>query len=139
MRVVLDTNILIGALITKDTPPDRLYQAWLQHEFELVTSTEQIRELTRVLSRQRLQKYLDLNEASVIVEHLGTRAVVLDRPPEVALSPDPADNPILAAAIAGKVDFIVSWRQETHAGSEKKLRAFPLVTARQALERLRSA
>lgn len=25
MRVVLDTNILIGALITKGTPPDRLY------------------------------------------------------------------------------------------------------------------
>ena len=30
MRVVLDTNILIGALITKGTPPDSLYQAWLQ-------------------------------------------------------------------------------------------------------------
>ena len=138
MRVVLDTNILIGALITKDTPPDRLYQAWLQHEFELVTSTEQIRELTRVLSRQRLQKYLDLNEASVIVEHLGTRAVVLDRPPEVALSPDPADNPILAAAIAGKVDFIVSGDKK-HMLALKEVEGIPLVTARQALERLRSA
>ena len=30
MRVVLDTNILIGALITKGTPPDRLHQAWLR-------------------------------------------------------------------------------------------------------------
>ncbi len=39
MRVVLDTNILIGALITKGTPPDRLYQAWLRNEIELVTST----------------------------------------------------------------------------------------------------
>ena len=28
MRVVLDTGILIAALITKDTPPDRIYQAW---------------------------------------------------------------------------------------------------------------
>ena len=27
MRVVLDTGILIAALITKDTPPDRIYQA----------------------------------------------------------------------------------------------------------------
>ena len=30
MRVVLDTNILIGALITKGTPPDKLYRAWLR-------------------------------------------------------------------------------------------------------------
>lgn len=37
MRIVLDTNILIAALITKGTPPDRLYQAWLRGEVELVT------------------------------------------------------------------------------------------------------
>ena len=29
VRIVLDTNILISALITKGTPPDNLYQAWL--------------------------------------------------------------------------------------------------------------
>ena len=48
MRVVLDTNILIGALITKGTPPDRLYQAWLRGEIELVTSTTQIAEMADV-------------------------------------------------------------------------------------------
>ena len=30
VRVVLDTNILIRALISKGSPPDRLYQAWLR-------------------------------------------------------------------------------------------------------------
>ena len=39
MRLVLDTNILVGALITTGTPPDRLYQAWLRGDIELVTST----------------------------------------------------------------------------------------------------
>ena len=34
VRVVLDTNILIGALITKGTPPDSLYQAWIRGEIE---------------------------------------------------------------------------------------------------------
>ena len=33
---------------------------------------------------------------------------ILDKPPDVALSPDPKDNPIPAAAIAGKADLIVS-------------------------------
>jgi len=42
MRVVLDTGILIAALITKDTPPDRIYQAWRKRRFELVTSQWQL-------------------------------------------------------------------------------------------------
>ena len=76
MRVVLDTNILIGALITKGTPPDGLYQAWLRGEIELVTSIAQIDELADVLARERLQKILDADEATAMVENIGTRAVV---------------------------------------------------------------
>ena len=62
-RVVLDTNILIGALITKGTPPDRLYQAWRRGEIALVTSTVQIAELADVLARPRLHRFLDADEA----------------------------------------------------------------------------
>ena len=138
MRVVLDTNILIGALITKGTPPDQLYRAWLRGEFELVTSIEQIHELARTLSRRRLQKHIDASEASVIVGHLGMRAIVLDRPPSVALSTDPADNRILAAAIAGQVDFIVSG-DKRHMLTLKEVEGIPLITAREAVERLRGA
>ena len=60
--VVLDTNILIGALITKGTPPDRLYQAWLRGEIELVTPSAQIAELADVLARPRLPRFLDADE-----------------------------------------------------------------------------
>jgi predicted nucleic acid-binding protein len=38
MRVVLDTGILIAALITQNTPPDLIYQAWRKKKFELITS-----------------------------------------------------------------------------------------------------
>ena len=67
MRVVLDTNILIAALITKGTPPDLLYQAWLRGQFEIVTSTAQLAEIAAVLARPRLQKYFDADEAAAIV------------------------------------------------------------------------
>ena len=50
MRVVLDTNVLIGALITSGAPPDALYQAWLRGEIELVTSAAQIAEIADVVS-----------------------------------------------------------------------------------------
>ena len=135
MRVVLDTNILIGALITKGTPPDRLYQAWLRGEIELITSTAQLAELTDVLARPRLHKFLDTDEAIAIVENLGARALILDEPPDVHLSLDPKDNPILAAAIAGKADLIVSGDKK-HMLALGEVHGIPMVTAREALERL---
>ena len=55
--------------------------------------------------------------------------------PEVRLSPDPDDNPILATAIAGKADLVVS-------GDKKDMLAIgnvkgiPIVTAREAADRL---
>ena len=138
MRIVLDTNILIAALITKDTPPHRLYQAWLKGEFELVTSAAQMAEVATVLARPRLQRYVDADEAAAIVENIDTRATILDAPPDVDLSPDPNDNPILAAAIAGKADLIVSG-DKRHMLALGAVEGIPIMTARDALNRLSSA
>jgi putative PIN family toxin of toxin-antitoxin system len=138
VRIVLDTNVLIAALITKGTPPDSLYQAWLEGELELVTSTAQLAEVTAVLARPRLQRHLDADEAAAIVENLDTRALILEALPDVDLSPDPRDNPILAAAIAGKADLIVSGDKK-HMLALGEVEGIPIVTARDALDRLADA
>jgi putative PIN family toxin of toxin-antitoxin system len=135
VRIVLDTNILIGALITKGTPPDRLYRAWLRGEIELVTSTAQLAENAAVLARPRLKKYLDADGAAAIIENIDTRALILDAPPDVDFSPDPKDNPILAAAIAGKADLIVSGDKK-HMLALDEVEGIPIVTDRDALDRL---
>lgn len=135
MRVVLDTNILISALITKGTPPDALYRAWLRGDIELVTSAAQIAEFARMLARPRIRRLVDADEANALVESIATRAVVLDILPEVDISPDPADNPILATAIAGNADFIVSGDKK-HVLSLGEVRGIPVGTARDALDRL---
>ena len=62
MRIVLDTGIYISALITKGTPPDRLYQSWDKGAFRLVTSYEQIAELSRVFGYKKLRKFITLDE-----------------------------------------------------------------------------
>ena len=138
MRVVLDTNILIGAVITKGTPPDRLYQALMRGEISLITSTEQMAEVAAVFARPRLEKFLGGDEAETLVENIGTRAFILEEPPSVTFSPDPKDNPILAAAIAGKADVIVSGDKK-HMLALGEVEGIPVVTAREALERLSNA
>ncbi len=46
LRLVLDTNILISALLRENTPPYLLYQAWRESRFDLVTSLLATRRIT---------------------------------------------------------------------------------------------
>ena len=132
MRVVLDTGILIAALITKDTPPDRIYQSWRKRRFELVTSQWQLDEFRRVGRYPKLRKYLKPIEAGNLVNGLRHQAVLLQELPDVDLSDDPDDNPLLAMAIASDADYLVSG-DKRDVLALKKVGKTGIVTARRFL------
>ena len=133
MRVVLDTNILVSALITKGTPPDQLYQAWLRNEIELVTSDVQVDEVSDVLARPRFRSYIDSDEAARMVTAILRYANVLNQIPVTERSPDPKDDAILAIAVEGNADLVVSGdkRDMLVLGS---VEGIPIRSAREALE-----
>ncbi len=108
MRVVLDTSILIAALITADTPPDQVYQAWRKQRFSLITSLWQLDEFRRASRYARVKKFLRPTEVGNLVNGLKRHATVLVELPELDLSRDPQDNPVIAMAIAGKADYLVT-------------------------------
>ena len=108
MRVVLDTGVLLAALITSGTPPDLIYRAWRKKTFELITSEWQLDEVRRVSRYPKLRKYLKPAEAGTLMNGLRRQATVMQELPTVELSPDPDDNPILATAIAGQADYLVT-------------------------------
>ena len=133
MRVVLDTNILVSALITKGTPPDRLYQAWLRDDIEIVTSVAQMEEVINVLARPKIRAYVDPDEAAQMVSALRLRATVLGDVPVVSRSPDPKDDPILATAVAGDVDLLVSGDKRDMLDLQN-VEGIPIRSARESLE-----
>lgn len=137
MRVVLDTGVLIATLITSDTPPDLVYQAWRKKRFELVTSEWQLAEFRRVSRHPKLRRFLRPSEAGNLVNGLRQRALVIKRLPEVELSPDPNDNPLLATALAGKADFLVTGDKRGLLAL-KKVERTRILTARQFLKTLAS-
>jgi putative PIN family toxin of toxin-antitoxin system len=108
MRVVLDTGILIAALITSGTPPDAIYRAWRKKRFELFTSEWQLEEFRRVSRYPKLRTYLKSADAGNLVNGLRREATVLSQLPTVDLSPDPDDNPVLATALAARADILVT-------------------------------
>ena len=108
MRVVLDTGILIAALITVDTPPDKIYKAWRKRHFELITSEWQLDEFRRVSRYLKLRDYINPAEAEHMVNGLRRRALVYETLPTIDLCKDPDDNPVLAMALESKADFLVT-------------------------------
>ena len=132
MRVVIDTGILIAALITKDTPPDQIYQAWRKRRFELITSEWQLGEFRRVSRYPKLRKYLQPVEAGNLINGLRHQALLLDDVPDVDLSQDPDDNPLLAIAIAGEVDYLISG-DKRDVLALKKVDKTRIITARRFL------
>ena len=136
MRILLDTHVLVAALITKNTPADLLYQAWRRGEFELVTATAQLEELRRVLSYPKLRRFVNREEAELLLATIDTRSKIVEELPEVALSSDPHDNFILATAIQAAASLIVSGDKQgmLELGD---VEGVPIVTPRVALRHLR--
>jgi len=108
MRVVLDTGILVAALITTDTPPARIYQAWRKKRFELVTSEWQLDEFRRVSRYPKLRRFLKPAEAGNLMSGLRHQATIPETLPTVELSPDPDDNPVLAMAEVSQAQYLVT-------------------------------
>ncbi|ASX26909.1 putative toxin-antitoxin system toxin component, PIN family [Candidatus Williamhamiltonella defendens] len=110
MRVVLDTNVLLGALISSHGAPDTIYHAWRAARFELVTSLIQLDELRRVSRYPKFKVILPPHRVGVMINNMQ-RAIVLEylqKLPEDIKVDDPDDTFLLAMAMAGNADYLVT-------------------------------
>lgn len=110
MRVILDTNVLLGALISPHGPPDTIYRAWRAARFELVTSAVQLDELRRVSRYPKLKTILPAHRIGTMVNNMQ-RAIVLETLPPLPdgiEASDPNDEFLLAMALAGEADYLVT-------------------------------
>lgn len=113
LRVVVDTNVLVSALISPHGAAARL----LAHPvpYTLVTSAEILDELARVLTYPRLARRYQLTPARIqgYLATLATGAVIIaldgdQRAATRGASPDPDDDKFLACALAAAADVVVS-------------------------------
>lgn len=136
MRIVLDTNVLVSALIQSRGPSALLVDAWLDATFELVTLVDQLAEFRDVLDTPRIRKRIKPAEAEELLDLIDAEAIVPQSvPADVDLSPDPDDNAIIATAIVGNAELIVTG-DKGHLLSLREVEGIPIVTPREAVERL---
>ena len=108
MRVVLDTNILLSALINRYGTPAQLIAGWRERRYDLITSSEQLIELGDVARRPVLRARIVPATVGRLIRDLRKLAEVLTRLHAVERSADPADNFLLAMAEAGNANYLVS-------------------------------
>lgn len=110
MRVILDSNVLLAALLSPYGPPDVIFRAWRAGHFELVTSVMQLDELRRVSRYPKLKTLLPAHRIGTMVNNMQ-RAIVLDvlgTLPKDLEADDPNDTFLLAMAISGEADYLVT-------------------------------
>lgn len=110
MRVVLDTNVLLSALISPHGSPNTIYRAWRAARFELLTSARQLDELRRASRYPNFKSVLQPHRVGAMVNNLQ-RAVVLEAMPPLPDTievHDPDDAFLLMMALAGEADHLVT-------------------------------
>lgn len=108
MRVVIDTNVLISALLSETSAPSQLIALWRQGRFQLLTSADQLDELRRVTRYPRIRERLSTALAGRLVNQMRDLALVVREPAAISVSPDPNDDYLLALAAAGKAAFVIT-------------------------------
>lgn len=111
LRAVLDTNVLVSGLISDHSPPRQLVDAWLDGRYTLVTSLHQAEELSHVLAYPRIAGRLHLSDAEVdlILAALLSQGQVVSGTLQLpGVTRDPKDDPLVACAVEGAADFLVS-------------------------------
>ncbi len=138
MRLVLDTNVVIAALLWSG-PPNQLIELAAEGTVELASSDTLLAELADVLHRTKFTRKLTEQHTGVpeVVQRyreLAELVTVFGVPSVVAADPD--DDHVLACALAARADLIVSG---DHRLLElKRYQGIPILSASEALQRIKS-
>jgi putative PIN family toxin of toxin-antitoxin system len=114
IRVVFDTNVLVSYLLTHRPPVATLIDRHLaQEDFLLVTAQELLEELDRALRYPKLQRYCTDSERIRFVALVMALGEVVELPESIPrICRDPDDDRVIACAVAGQAEVIVTGDQD---------------------------
>ena len=133
LRVVVDPNVFVSAEIQPAGTSAAAIRAGLAGRYRFIACPTLIDELAEVLGRPKLAPFVSAEEASELVDSLLGSAEMHDDPPaRLAVLRDPADEYLVALAMAASADLIASGDRDLLDASG----APAVVSPRQLLERL---
>jgi putative PIN family toxin of toxin-antitoxin system len=139
LRIAIDTNVIVSGILSQKGAPAELLHAWRERRFLLLTSSAIVAEIRAVLQYPRIRKKYPLNDNEIeqVITLLEHDALLVTGEAEVAgsIPDDPKDEMVLACAVDGEADGIVSG--DHHLIDLESFRDIPIMTPRQFLDQLR--
>jgi hypothetical protein len=112
MRVILDTNILLSALLSPLGPPAKLLTAWERNRFTLVACDRLIEELREVTARPFFRARLRPSAAELLAAGIRDFSFFISDLPSGPIASDPKDSFLLALAQSSQAEFLVTGDKE---------------------------
>lgn len=106
-KYVVDTNVLVSFLLV----PNSISAAVVKYVLDngkILTSDTTLDELSRVLLRDKFEKYVELKPRKLFIEGLRSISEHLEITKFVKMCRDPNDDKVLEVAINGKANFIIT-------------------------------
>lgn len=111
LTVVLDTNVIVSGTIHKGGHPAAILDRWREGQFILIISKALLEEVEDVLHRPHLKGKYHLSDEEIerVLYNLRSYGLMVPGKLEVkVIQEDPEDNFLIAAALEGEADYIVS-------------------------------
>ena len=140
-KAVLDSSILVSAFIAPQTELMLLLRLPLRHRYELVLSKDILTETAEsLLTKESTRRYAEYTDEDVhaYLAWLLSVATLIDEVPELLAVPnDPKDNMVIATAVAGKADYLVTGDRK-HLLPMKEYQGICILSPRSFLDLLES-
>ena len=130
MRFVLDTNVVVSALLIADSIPRRAFDRALT-QGTLIISVPILLELAEVLHRKQFNKYLLEEERMRFLVGLLKESELFETTEAITECRDPKDNKFLELAVCGSANCIISGDDDLLVLNP--FRGIPVITPREFL------
>jgi len=108
-KVILDTNVVVSALIQKSFPYQILNELYFEGKIELCISEALLTEYIEVLNRKKFSKFPDFKaKTDIILAHIDENATLFYPKKKVNMIKDVDDNMLLELAWEAKADFLIT-------------------------------
>ena len=136
LRVVLDANVYVSALIRPPGPPGQIIKRFLEDSFEIVLSLAIVEETVRAFGYPKVRKYIHAGvDPELWLEDVILLAQFVAGDDElVGVSVDADDDKYVAAAVEGRATLIVTGDPDLL--TVKEYRGIRIVTPRVFLDLL---
>lgn len=110
MRAVIDTNVLVSAVILPTSHVGAVILYMGMGAFTPLYCVEMLEELTNVLARPRIRKKYDISPQYIrnVLDLILLRGQLIEPSERVTVCRDPKDDIFLSVALAGEADVLVT-------------------------------